>query len=155
MNISNKLKFLHSYLQIIFSAEEDIDIVNSNIGRENENTMISVVSNKQISIVNSKLKADSIKCKSENIKIDQDSVLMADKLNIDGANVDNLKSLTLQDSKKDVTVIAKSDSLTMKRLELIEKLKSIKAKCMQVNEEKLLKYKEVLDNKVVSRTLRK
>ena len=154
MNITNELKFLHSYLQIIFSAEDDIDIVNSNVGRENENTMISVASNKQISIVNSKLKADNINCKSENIIIDQDSILIADKLNIDGANVDNLKFLILQDNKKEVFVIVKSDSLTMKRLELIEKLKLIKEKCLQVNEVKLLKCKEILDNKAISKTLK-
>ena len=52
--------------------------------------MISLGSNKQINIVNSKLKVDSINCKSENIKIDQDSVLMVDKLNIDSVNVNSL-----------------------------------------------------------------
>ena len=164
MNIHNELS-ISLPLHIIFGSAESIEINDSNIGKENENTRVSIISNQVLTIKNSKVSGDAVKFAAKKITADRNSALIAsekvdliakdfNQINITCNNI-IFNGEKIPDHKKSVILEKTTDPLKIKRLELIDILKKVKFECEKVNEKKTTKYQESLNKQPISKTLRK
>lgn len=164
MNIHNELS-ISLPLHIIFGSAESIEINNSNIGKENENTRVSIISNQVLTIKNSKVSGDAVKFAAKKITADRNSDLIAsekvdliaedfNQINITCNNI-IFNGEKIPEHKKSVVLEKTTDPLKIKRLELIDILKKVKFECEKVNEKKTTKYQESLNKQPISKTLRK
>lgn len=162
---SDQIRVISSKGNIGFSANDRLDITDSNIGKKKEKNRFSFSATNELNIVNSKIIGDEIICKSDKIKTDKNSSLTAGKM-IDLKTEDfdsiNISSPTIVlngneiPNEKDSIVFRKiTDSLTLKRLELVQLLKKIKNKCELVSSEKVEAYKSELSDKPISKVLKK
>ena len=164
MDIENQFSLANSDLKIKISATDNLEIINSNIGKENNRTEVGLYAN-NIKIIDSKISGDYIKCNSKNINVDNSSTLISDnkvELKTDNFNSINIKSplVLLNDEKisneKDSIKIEKvTNPLLLNRIELIKILKFIKEKCECINVKETQKYQEYLNNKSINKILRK
>lgn len=164
MNIHNELS-ISSPLHIIFGSAESIEINDSNIGKENENTRVSIISNQALTIKNSKISGDAVKFAAKKITADKNSALIASKkvdliaedfnqISITSNNI-IFNGKKISNNKKSVILEKTTDPLKIKRLELIDILKKVKFECEKVDEKKTTKYQESLNKQPISKTLRK
>lgn len=160
MTIKNEL---YSNCQLKFSADEKLEIIDSNIGKLNEQTTIILESGNNINLVNSKIESDVIAVKAKNIYTDEKSNLITDKLNlnIEEFNTLNIKSPLIVYNGQSI-INAKNQNLSkddlllnLKRLEFLEVLKKLKAKCESINNAKISEIKQELDNQPVIKVLKK
>ena len=78
MNIINELKYTNN-LNVEIAADDNLNIINSYIGKMNEKTNIDISAGKKIIIDNSQIEGDNIKCESPKIETHHDSSLIATK----------------------------------------------------------------------------
>lgn len=160
MTIKNEL---YSNCQLKFSADEKLEIIDSNIGKLNEQTTIILESGNNINLVNAKIESDVIAVKAKNIYTDEKSNLITDKLNINIEEFNNLNiksPLIVYNGQSIINVknqnLSKDDLLlNLKRLEFLEVLKKLKAKCERINNAKISEIKQELDNQPVIKVLKK
>ena len=160
MTIKNEL---YSNCQLKFSADEKLEIIDSNIGKLNEQTTIILESGNNINLVNAKIESDVIAVKAKAISANEKGNLIADKLNlnIEEFNNLNIKSpLIVYNGQSIINVknqnLSKDDLLlNLKRLEFLEVLKKLKAKCESINNAKISEIKQELDNQPVIKVLKK
>lgn len=164
MNIHNELS-ISLPLHIIFGSAESIEINDSNIGKENENTRVSIISNQVLTIKNSKVSGDAVKFAAKKINADRNSTLIAsekvdliaedfNQINITCNNI-IFNGEKIPEHKKSVILEKTTDPLKIKRLELINLLKKIKIKCQTINANEITQYQESLNKQPISKTLRK
>lgn len=164
MNIHNELS-ISSPLHIIFGSAENIEINNSNIGKENENTRVSIISNQALTIKNSKISGDAIKFAAKKITADKNSALIASKkvdliaedfnqISITSNNI-IFNGKKISNNKKSVVLKKVTDPVKIKQLELINLLKKVKFECEKTNAEEAYKYQEKLAQKPISKILKK
>lgn len=140
MDLTNELAIAGSDLSIRLGATENINLINSNIGKEKERTKVSMISYKNIKLTNSTVNGNEVECESKDIITNDNSSLNGtDKVKIKSDNIDriSISSNTIvyndkvleQEEKKEVIIEKKDDDLTNKRLELISLLRSLKDTC--------------------------
>lgn len=160
MTIKNEL---YSNCQLKFSADEKLEIIDSNIGKLNEQTTIILESGNNINLVNAKIESDVITVKAKNIYTDEKSNLITDKLNlnIEEFNTLNITSPLIVYNGQSI-INAKNQNLSkddlllnLKRLEFLEVLKKLKAKCESINNTKISEIKQELDNQSIVKVLKK
>ena len=162
-NMTIKNELIYPNCQLKFSADEKLEIIDSNIGKLNEQTTIILESGNSINLVNSKIESDVIAVKAKNIYTDEKSNLITDKLNIniEEFNTLNIKSpLIVYNGQSIINVknqnLSKDDLLlNLKRLEFLEVLKKLKAKCESINNAKISEIKQKLDNQSIVKVLKK
>lgn len=165
IDIINQLKYAGVDLHIILAGDKKLDIINSSIGREKEKTKVSIISADQLNLVNSKIVGDIVKCDAKRILANNNSSLVAsDKviLKTNDFQQINITSPTIicndnifNNKKQSITLEKLVDPLKIKRVELIELLKKIKYECEKNNTKKINRYRNKLNNKPISKVLKK
>ena len=164
MDIDNHLAIIDSELNIYIYGVNNLTITNSTIGHVNENTKVVLSSSKDITLENSKIAGEEVKCCANTLTTDQNSSFTAtDKVDLtinefDKVNVNAPNILYIDESYRNedelITLEKVTDPLRLKRLEFIEYLKSIRNKCQETNKEKSNEYKESLVNDSVGKVLK-
>ena len=162
---NNQIKAISSKSNIVFSADNKIDVINSTIGSQKENINVSFLASNMLNIVNSNIVGKQIKCESSAITIDEKSSLTAiDKVNLqtDDFNFINIDAPTIVlngeqiFNKSKSTVLKKTtDPLSLKRLELVNIFKQIKVQCESINSKNIFEYQEELDIQPIIKILKK
>lgn len=170
MNMNNHFS-LSSDLNISLGATEKLDIIDSNIGKVNEKTRVSIISggtitsNGKLNLVNSKISGDKVECITNKMVSDNNSKIIAkDKidLSIDDFEKINIISPTiifngkaLLNKNNNVLLEKIIDPLKKQRLSLMKTLKEIKNQCEITNIKKFTDYKNDLESKTISKILKK
>ena len=162
---SKQINAISSESNIYFGADNRIEVIDSNIGCQNENINVSFLATNELNIVNSKIIGKEVECKSSTINADEKSSLTAtDKVNLqaDNFNSININAPTIvlngdetSNEKKSVVLKKITEPLSLKRLELVNLLKKVKTQCENINEEKVLEYEEQINVQPVSKVLKK
>lgn len=148
MNINNTLKYASSGAEISCSADENLTIESCSIGSLNKKIKVFLTSLQKISLSNTKIFASIIKCNAKEIVASNDSSFKAkEKIEIEG---EILSSLTMISP-----VIKIKDEITDKRIKLIDTLKNIKDKCININKVKVIEYERKLNSMSVKKVLKK
>ncbi len=161
MTIKNEL--IYPNCQLKFSADEKLEIINTNLGKLNEQTTIILESGNSINLVNSKIESNAITLKAKAISANEKSNLIADKLNL---NIEEFNNLNITSplivyngqsiiNQKSQNLSKENLLLNLKRLEFLEVLKKLKAKCERINNAKISEIKQELDNQPVIKVLKK
>lgn len=147
MDVNNTLKYAGFDLQVSFSAEENLSLENCNIGKMNEKIKVFLYSLQNINLFNTKIVADIVKCSTKILdSYNSSSVKAKEKIEIEGEILNNLSMVA--------PVIVSKDEITSKRIELIDRLKNIRDKCLRINGKKVKKYEKELNNVSVKRVLK-
>lgn len=147
MDVNNTLKYAGFDLQVSFSAEENLSLENCNIGKMNEKIKVFLYSLQNINLFNTKIVADIVKCSTKTLNsYNSSSVKAKEKIEIEGEILNNLSMVA--------PVIVSKDEITSKRIELIDRLKNIRDKCLRINGKKVKKYEKELNNVSVKRVLK-
>lgn len=147
MDVNNTLKYAGFDLQVSFSAEENLSLENCNIGKMNEKIKVFLYSLQNINLFNTKIVADIVKCSTKTLNAYNSSLVKAkEKIEIEGEILNNLSMVA--------SVIVSKDEITSKRIELIDRLKNIRDKCLRINGKKVKKYEKELNNVSVKRVLK-
>ena len=165
MNISNQLKYSNMKLCIVLSADNAMEINNSNVGRINEKTNVRVLASKQLEIYNSKIAGEIVECESPKIISGKKSIIEAKEkiykntddfyeINITSPSID-YNGNTIDIENKSVIFTKTNDRQKVKRFELINILKKIKNQCEEINRQKVYKYCDNLSKEPISRVLKK
>lgn len=148
MNIHNEYILAGCNLQIGFSADENLTIENCSIGRMNEKTKVFLISLQKINLFNTKIVVDAIKCNAKEIVASNNSSFKAkEKIEIEGEILNSLTMIS--------PVIKIKDEITDKRIQLIDTLKNIKDKCININKVKVLEYEKTLNSMPIKKVLKK
>ena len=164
MNIINELKYT-SNLNVEIAADDNLNIINSYIGKMNEKSNIDISAGKKIIIDNSQIEGDNIKCESPKIETHHDSSLIATKrVNLNVKDFEPIKITSpvvalnnneINSNNKPIKLKQLTNPLSIKRLELINLLKQVKVKCDKVNSNEINEYKSYINNRPISKTLKK
>lgn len=147
MDVNNTLKYAGFDLQVSFNAEENLSLENCNIGKMNEKIKVFLYSLQNINLFNTKIVADIVKCSTKTLDSHNSSSVKAkEKIEIEGKILNNLSMVA--------SVIVSKDEITSKRIELIDRLKNIRDKCLRINGKKVKKYEKELNNVSVKRVLK-
>jgi len=162
---SDQLEVLSSKSDIGFGAYDRIDVIDSNIGNVKKNIKVSFLATNELNIVNSNICGKDVVCESSKINADENSSLIAiDKVTLkaDDFNTININAPTIILNEEEITNERKSvvlkkitDSLALKRLELIKLLRKIKNECESTNTKKVSEYQEELNAESISKVLKK
>lgn len=162
MSIYNEFKYT-GYLNINIGADNNLSIINSNIGRLEEYTNVSLAGVNELILDNSNIRGSKVECEGKKIINHHGSLLVSDvEVNIKSDDFEQLRIespiIVVNDNKvnnKYETAILKqvTNPLSLKRLELIELLKQVKEKCEMINLEDLGKYEEELNSRTICKTL--
>jgi len=163
MNIQNYFKTIGESFRFILGAENKLNIINSNIGKQKQKTHVELLANKEINIINSNIEGDIIDCEGKKINSDKNSSLTAnERIRIKSneyslINV-NCPTITLNNnlvSNSNGSLILKNptNSLINKRIELIKLLNSIKNNCENKIFENITKYKKEQKTKSIFKIL--
>lgn len=152
-----------SYLSI--SANDKIDVIDSNVGNKKKNIKVSFTATNGLNITNSNITGKEVECESSVINVDESSSLTAtDKVDLKTNDFNpiniNAPIIVLNGeeiaNEKETDVLKKiTDSLLLKRLELVNLLKRVKNEYESINSEKVSEYKEELDVQPISKVLKK
>ena len=147
---------------ITFDSNSKLDLIDSNIG--NNKQRFRFCAKDTLNIVNSNVTGQEIECESSKINADKKSSLTAsnivslktgdfNSLNITAPVITlNGEELVIEKGK---CVFRKStDSLELRRSELISLLKKLKNRCESINTKKVSKYKEMQDAKPIRKILK-
>lgn len=147
MDVNNTLKYAGFDLQVSFSAEENLFLENCNIGKMNEKIKVFLYSLQNMNLFNTKIVADIVKCSTKTLdSYNSSSVKAKEKIEMEGEILNNLSMVA--------PVIVSKDEITSKRIELIDRLKNIRDKCLRINGKKVKKYEKELNNVSVKRVLK-
>ena len=160
----DQIKSFVSSSSICFGADNRIDVIDSNIGNQNEDVTISLVSTNELNIINSKIAGKIVNCKSSSINTDEKSSLTAtDRINLQTDEFSKIKMETptvvlngeeMINKNKKVVLEKVTEPLELKRIELINLLKKIKNKCEIINSKRIWQYQEELDIQPISKVLK-
>ena len=162
---SDQIRIIGPKSHIGFSADDRIELINSNIGTEIKDIKFSFTANNSINIVNSNIIGKEIECETNKIDVDKNSSLTATEKvalkvdDFDKVNV-NAPKIVLNGKKvstKEKTVVLKkvTDLLLVKRLELVNLLRKVKNECEIINSKKVSEYEKELKIKPVIKVLKK
>ena len=149
---------------ITFDSNSKLDLIDSNIG--NNEQRFRFCAKDSLNIVNSTITGKEIECESKSSKINAD-----EKSSLTASNIVSLKTgdfnsinitapvITLNGEKlvneKGKCVFRKStNSLELKRLELISLLRNLNEKCESINTKKVSEYKEMQKAKPIRKILK-
>lgn len=165
MNITDNLALVGNNTDIMIRAYAKLDIIDSNIGKKREKTSVSLMSENQLNIVNSKLAGAEVYCRCEKMTSNNNSLLIAkNEVNIiaNDLNQASIISPTIiyngdsfTGGNDPITLKKLLEPLKIKRLELVSLLKKIKAECEKTNSEKLERISESLNEQSVGKVLKK
>ena len=114
----------------------------------NEKIKVFLYSLQNINLLNTKIVADTVKCSTKTLNsYNSSSVKAKEKIEIEGEILNNLSMVA--------PGIMSKDEITSKRIELIDRLKNIRDKCLRINRKKVKKYENELNNVSVKRVLKK
>lgn len=157
-----QIEIFGSNHNIGFDADDKLNIIDCNLGNEKYN--ISLNATNELNIINSNITGNNVSCEAKKINVDEKSTLLAaDKVDLkaDDFNPINIiassivyKGEEVKTERKPVLFKKIKDSLTLRRIELIEILKRLRSKCEDINSSKALNYKESLNNQSLVRTLK-
>lgn len=160
----DQIKSFVSSSSICFDADNRIDVIDSNIGNQNEDVTISLASTNELNIINSKIAGKIVNCKSSTINTDEKSSLTAtDRINLQTDELSKIKMETptvvlngkeMINKNKKVVLEKVTEPLELKRIELINLLKKIKNKCEIINSKRVLQYQEELGIQPISKVLK-
>jgi hypothetical protein len=159
---SSKIGTINPKADILFAAKDKIEVIDSNIGNQKENIIITLRATNKLNLINSNIVGNKLECKSNEITTDKQSSLVAvDKiiLQINNFNPININAPTIVLNKEEISnksteIKRVTDPLTKKRLELINILKQAKIQCESINSQKVLESEEELNSRPVSRILK-
>ena len=159
---SSKIGTINPKADILFAAKDKIEVIDSNIGNQKENIIITLRATNKLNLINSNIVGNKLECKSNVITTDKQSSLVAvDKiiLQINNFNPININAPTIVLNKEEISnksteIKRVTDPLTKKRLELINILKQAKIQCESINSQKVLESEEELNSRPVSRILK-
>lgn len=166
INIDNKFKpAILGKQNIMIGATKDLDIIETNIGAINENLNISIFSSDKMNVINSKIAGNVVKCGAIDFQINENSEIIAssmidikakqfDKINIKSPKIFYNEQEIISEKEK-ITLRKIKSPLELKIKELIDTLKIIKEECERTNSEDIKTYKSSLNNKSISRVLKK
>lgn len=162
---SDQIRVISSESNICFGADNRIDVIDSIIGSQKKDINVSFIATNELNVVNSKIVGKEVECKSSTINADEKSLLIGtDKviLKSEDFNSINIKTPTIvlngeeiSNEKKSVVLRKITESLALKRLELVNLLRKVKNKCENINLDKVLEYQEELNVQPVSKVLKK
>ena len=162
---SDQINVIGSKLHIGFGANDKIDVIDSNIGNKKKNTKVSFIATNGLNIANSSITGKEVECESSIINVDENSSLTAsDKVALKTSDFNpiiiNAPIITLNGeelaNEKGTIVFRKiTDSLELKRLELVNLLRKVKNECEKINSEKVSEYQEELNVQPISKTLKR
>jgi len=162
---NDKIKVLGYGINILFGSKGKINVIDSNIGSQNENIKLSFSAIKNLNIVNSNIYSKDISCTSNFINIDEKSSLTAKEkvilktddftpININAPKI-ILNEKEIKNEKQSVVLKKATDPLMVKRLELVNILKQVKEECESINSKKILKYQKKISAQPISKVLKK
>lgn len=149
---------------IVFGADKKINLVNCNFGNNKKRTNITLCSRNEIEIENSTMYGETIKIQSDEIYLNDSKIDSSKRVVIESSkdNIDTINSpmviyngVEITNNNKPINLDRKSLNLHFKRLKLLETLKNIKNNCEEINNRKLSTYKDKLNDKPVSKILKK
>lgn len=161
----NQIEILDSKSNIGFGANDRIDVIDSNIGSKKKNIKVSFLATNGLNITNSNISGKEVECEASVINVDEKSLLTA--ANKVSLNTNDFNPITINApiialngeemvNEKEKVVLKKiTNSLDLKRLELINLLRKTKEECELLNSENASKYKEALDVHPISRILKR
>lgn len=162
---SDQMEFIGYESTIRISSNNKTDIINSNIGSKNMDSKVMIISANELNITNSSIIGKEVQCKSNIINADEKSSLTAtDKValktnNFNPININapiiELNEKEITNKKEKVTLEQITDSLSLKRLELVNILKRVKKQCESINSRKTSEYKEKINNDTISNVLKR
>ena len=162
---SDQIEVISPKSHIGFGANDKIDVIDSNIGNKKKNIKVSFTATNGLNITNSNITGKEVECESSVINVDESSSLTAtDKvalktndfnpININ-APIIVLNGEELVNDKGKIVFRKITNSLELKRLELVNLLKKVKIECESINSEKVSEYKEELDVQPISKVLKR
>lgn len=165
MHIDNYYRLVGKHLLISLGADDNLSIIDSEIGKLNTRTNVNMTAANKIVIANSIIAGDVISCESKrfapygNTKLlaNESALIKASQFN--PINI-NAPLITLNgnifDGKDEPIMLRQlTDSLSLKRLEVLHLLKQLSKKCNDINEYKINRYSEKVNNHTIKKTLTK
>lgn len=162
---SDQIEVIGSKSHIGFGANDKIDVIDSNVGNKKKNIRVSFTATNGLNISNSSIIGKEVECESSIINVDENSSLAAsDKVDLktndfNPINIDApiivLNGEKLVNNKGKVVFRKITDSLELKRLELVNLLRKVKTECEKINSEKVSEYQEELTVQPISKTLKR
>jgi hypothetical protein len=95
---SSKIGTINPKADILFAAKDKIEVIDSNIGNQKENIIITLRATNKLNLINSNIVGNKLECKSNEITTDKQSSLVAvDKiiLQINNFNPININAPTI------------------------------------------------------------
>ena len=184
IDIQNEFKYTGG-LNIGIGADSQLNIINSNFGRLNEQTNISLLSGKILTLIDSKIAGDNIECRTDNVLLVYNSQLFGKDLNFSTNNLVThgdslinannefylntnsfnpikvispfiiLNDKIIESNNKLIELKEINDPLSIKRLELIDALKYIKSNVENNNLDEINKFKNELANRAIIKSYSK
>lgn len=160
INIVNDLTLANFDLQITLEGNS-IDMINTNIGKENEKTSVFLMAKDSVNMVNSTIKGEFIKCESKKIDADTNSSFVgSEKVKLKTQVPPRLKIASksiiynnnvFSNQKKKIVL---DNPFAINRLRLIQTLRKISDACKAVNDKEVEEYRNSLSNNSVIKTLK-
>ena len=164
MYIYNEFKYTGD-LKIEIGADNDLNIIDSNIGKLREKTKVSLTAGNILNLDNSDIRGDIVECEAKKIVTHHaTSLVSSEKVMIKSDNFEPIKiespeifanGYKFNSNNKTVFLKQRTSPLSIKRLELIDLLRQVKDKCEMVNLEDIQRYQEELNNRSIIRTMKK
>ena len=159
---SEQLKENSREPMITFDSHSKLDLIDSNIGNNEQRFRFCAIDT--LNIVNSNVTGQEIECESSKINADEKSSLTAsnivslktgdfNSLNIT-APVITLNGEKLENENGKGVFRKSTDSLELRRSELISLLKKLKEQCESINTKEVSKYEEMQKAKPIRKILK-
>ena len=149
---SDQIEVISPKSHIGFVANDKIDVINSNIGNKKKNVKVSFTATNGLNFTNSNITGKEVECQSSVINADESSSLTAtgkvasktydfNPININ-AQIIILNGEELVNDKGKVVFRKITNSLELKRLELVNLLKKLKLNLKALIQKKFLNTKK-------------
>ena len=159
---SEQLNDIYYNSRLIFTSYSKLDLIDSDIGNNKQRFIFCAKDS--LNIVNSTITGKEIECESSKINADEKSSLTASNIvslkNVDFISINitapviTLNGEELENENGKGVFRKSTDSLELKRLELISLLKKLKKQCESINTKKVSEYKEMQDAKPIGKILK-
>ena len=164
---AEQIKVISPKSNIDFYASNKIEVVDSNIysNQKNKQVSISFTTNNELNFINSNINAKNVICESPSINLDEKSGLNASDTVTIKTNVSNtlrvkapiviLNKKEIKNGKNLIEIKKITDTLTLKRLELINLLKKVKIQGENAKLDNVINYQNELDTQSIVKVLKK
>jgi len=164
IDLNNFFKYFAN-LKVIIGATNKMEIINSKIGREKEKINLSLLSQNELKVVNSKVAGDIVECKANEMNCDDQSSISAskkltlkvnefEKINIISPNI-LLNGNNIYNKDKSLVLKKLDDDLIIKRMQLLDFLRKLEIESELRKTEKVDEYINTLNNLPIHRVLKK